>query len=174
MIPNALRDSVCRWLSKSGTLAAHAAQLRALACDASSDEIVAFYSFLRDSSQRWESEWRSQFTTIFSISDDALPPIDDAERWPLILHTLIEQGDAQGVRVFLEGIGVPRWDFAPVEAEIELDIYPIDARDDSGVLPSEKARQLGFLEIANHIDSLKESVASRYRERHRIAYGNRG
>jgi hypothetical protein len=173
MIPDALRESACHWLSKSGGLATHESELRALASSQSKSEVVAFYSFLRDRSRRWESEWRSEFAAIFSISDESLPPIDDAERWSSILHALVLQGDAGGVRSFLEGIGVRRWDFTPVESEPELDVYPIDTPDDSGELPAAKARRLGFVDVADYLESVREALATRYGERWRMAYAKK-
>jgi hypothetical protein len=174
MIPALLRDSACLSLSKSGSLATHASELRAVAPSQSTSEVVAFYSFLRDRAQRWESEWRSEFAAIFALSDDELPPVDDAERWASILHALVLQGDARAVRLFLEGIGVPRWDFSPVESEPGLDVYPIDTPDDSGELPVAKARRLGFVDIADYLERIREGVAARYRDRWRVAHAEKG
>lgn len=163
MIPEATRTSACLWLSKSGGLSAHANELRTLAARLSKPEVVEFYCFLRDHSLRWESEWRKEFSSIFTISEEELPGIDDADRWSSILHSLVAQGDLSRIRMFIEGIGLPSWRLQPEPDQPEIAIYPLDDEDAAGELPAAKARRLGHTEVATYLESTKEAIASQYR-----------
>jgi hypothetical protein len=174
MIPTELRNAVCRSLSKSGSLAAQESQLRALAPGQSKAEVSQFYSFLRDNAQRWEREWRSEFAAIFSADDGDLPSVDDADRWSSILHALIAQGDLPGLRVFLEGIGVAQWDLTPEFSDPTPAIYPIDDPDQHGESPIAKARRLGQVDIAAYLESTRETVVTRYRQKWKDAHAKKG
>jgi hypothetical protein len=173
MISPEIRTGTCIWLSKSGELATHAEELRAAASRMSKAEISDFYCFLRDHSQRWESEWRKEFCSIFAVLDEELPNVDDADRWSAILHALVAQGDVQRVRSFVEGIGLPSWRLQPEPSQPEVAIYPLDDEDAAGELPSAKARRLGHVEVAAYLESTKEVIASRYRSAWNAAYAKK-
>jgi hypothetical protein len=174
MIPGDLRVGASRALSKSGSLAAFRPQLIAIAHAQTKEEVAEFYGFLRDSSQRWESEWRPEFLAIFPVSEADIPKIDDADRWSTILHVLVAEGDLTKVRRFIADIGVPDWDFSPEEASPEIDIYPIDDADETGEIPVAKARRLGHIDVARYLEDLKRKLTDRYREKWQSTYEKRG
>lgn len=174
MLSTDIRVDACRWLSKSGTLATHESVLRNYALIASKTEIAELYCYLRDHSQRWESEWRPEFLSIFGVGDADIPPVDDSERWAAILHGLVFEGDITKVRQFVEHIGIPRWDFPPEADATGIEVYPIDAEDDAGELPIAKARRLGHVEVAGYLDEVKRTIEERYRTKWNSAYGRKG
>jgi hypothetical protein len=163
MIPEATRSSACRCLCKSGELSAHTKELRVIAASLSKAEVVEFYCFLRDHSQRWESEWRKEFLSIFAISEEELPGVDDSDRWSSILHSLVAQGQVKPVRAFIEGIGLLAWRFQPEPDQPEIAVYPLDDQDAAGETPAAKARRLGHIEVATFLESTREAIASPYR-----------
>ena len=156
-IPEEIKAAACLVLSKTGNFGAVQARLKECARWLSREEAAEFYVFLRANSQRWESEWRCEFSVLLQVSASDLPEEDPASQWSPVLHSLVETGDTEKVRNFIEGIGMPSWHLQPSDREC-FDIYPIDGADAQGETPIAKAERLGHRRIAAYLTGIRDRI----------------
>jgi len=166
----------CRWLSKSGTLSFSEGYLRQLSATLSPSAVLDLHAFFREESQRYESEWREEFVTLFPQSIGLLPEIDESEFWQEQLFALIRAGDFSAVKSFIGRIGTADQQFDSRETfsecssmghredlqNVPFDFYPIEGGDDDGTTAVGLARELGYIEIASFLDGIIAQLDHRY------------
>jgi len=177
-IESELLGEVTHWLSKSGELYRED-ELKALSPRISSEQAVELYCYLRDNGERWESEWRGQFISIFPHSNDALPDIAEEDRWQTEIFEIIHTGDLNRIKDFIAEIGIlENTKFDPAETYqegrdlgftekveyIPFDFFPIQVENDNGEYPIAFARHRGKDEIAEYLESVIEELSQQYRD----------
>lgn len=169
-------SEACRSLSKTGTLSFSEAYLRQLSTTLSASDAVELHAFLRDESQRHESEWRDEFFGLFPQTAGMLPEVDESEFWQDQLFALIRSGDFSGVQSFLGRIGTADQHFDPRRTysecssmghredlqDVPFDFYPIEGGDADGTTAVRLARELGHIEIASFLDDVIAQLDHRY------------
>ncbi|GEM_PF-4309406 len=146
---------LCQSLSKSGSLIGYTDKsdvLKEFAKTGTDAQIIEFYVYLRENSERSEDEWREEFESFFPKVLEQLPSASDESQWGDILHRLVETGDLAGLKTFIEEIGILTW---PLDEDWEeYDLYPIEAEDEDCQRPIEKAQRLGHHELAEYLISV--------------------
>ncbi len=175
--PELLGD-VTLWLSKSGELYRED-ELKALSNTITADQAVELYAYLRDNGERWESEWRESFIALFPQSESKLPEIAEADRWQTKIFQVIDAGDLQGVKDFIQETGImenTKFDPAKTYEEgqsmgftdkveyIPFDFFPVEVENEDGDYPVSYASEKGKTEIADYLQSVIDELAQRYRD----------
>lgn len=170
-------EDVAHWLSKSGSLSAFAEELKAYSVACTPQQAVDLYIGLRDTGERWESEWRGEFLEFFPQVKDLLPPLADAEQWPVLLADNIRTQSVSEVATFLESIGVANQQFeakADYEyacrfgrvddiSDIPFEFYPLE-NTGSELDPIPLAREIGRQEMVEYLEATLEQLKQKYRE----------
>lgn len=170
-------EDVARWLSKSGSLSAFAEELSAFSAACTPQQAVDLYLGLRDTGERWESEWRGEFLEFFPQVKDLLPPLADAEQWPALLADKIKTQSLSEVSAFLELVGVANRTFDPQSAyalacrlgsdsdikNIPFEFYPLEDTG-SDLDPIPLARQIGGKEMVEYLEETLKQLKQKYRE----------
>ncbi|QQL44050.1 hypothetical protein [Sulfuriroseicoccus oceanibius] len=175
--PELLGD-VTLWLSKSGELYRED-ELTALSKTITADQAVELYGYLRDNGERWESEWRASFIALFPQSEGKLPEIAEADRWQTEIFQVIDAGNLQGVKDFIQETGIlENTKFDPAETYqeeqsmgftdkveyIPFDFFPVQVENEEGEYPVSYAREKGKTEIADYLQSVIDELSQRYRD----------
>jgi hypothetical protein len=175
--PDLLGD-VTLWLSKSGELYRED-ELKELAKTITADQAVELYGYLRDNGERWESEWRKSFTALFPQSEEKLPEIAEADRCQSEIFEVIDAGDLQEVKKFIEETGIlenTKFDpdatyqegrsmgFTDTVDHIPFDFFPVEVENEDGEYPVSYAREKGKTEIADYLQSVIDELSQRYRD----------
>lgn len=175
--PELLGD-VTLWLSKSGELYRED-ELKALSKTINADQAVELYAYLRDNGERWESEWRESFIALFPQSEAKLPEIAEADRWQTEIFQVIDAGDLQGVKDFIQETGIlENTNFDPSKTYeegrsmgftekveyIPFDFFPVQVENEDGEYPVSYAREKGKTEIAEYLQSVIDELSQRYRD----------
>jgi len=167
---------LCRYLSKSGDFPSESAYLKELTSTLSPEDAVLLYSYLRDHSERWESEWRPKFISLFPRSEPLLPEIPDAEYWGEELFGLIRAGDLCTVQAFIGRIGMLKWKYDPKETyqecasmgrqheltDVPVDFYPVETENEDCITPVKFAQSLGQTAIAEYLQNVISEMDSKY------------
>jgi len=175
-IDDQLLADVTMDLSRSGEIL-RVKELRKVSKRITPEQGVEIYCYLRDNSERFESEWRDAFSKIFSKSAALLPFVTEADEWQEMLFQLIDEGDLSKVEDFLKTIGTVDTCFKPAEAlsvlkyngfgvdadYMPFDIYPIQVQNDDGINAVEYARQKKQNGIADYMESLIKEITSRFK-----------
>jgi len=175
--PELLGD-VTLWLSKSGELYRED-ELKELSKTITADQAVEVYAYLRDNGERWESEWRESFIALFPQSEQKLPEVAEADRWQTEIFEVIDAGDIQGVKDFIQETGVlENTKFDPAETYqegrsmgftekveyIPFNFFPVLVENEDGVYPVTYACEKGKTEIADYLQSVIDELSQRYRD----------
>jgi hypothetical protein len=178
-IDDQLLADVTKDLCRSGEIL-RVKELRNVAKRITAEQGVEFYCYLRDNSERFESEWRDAFSKIFPKSAALLPSE--------ILFCLIDEGDLIKVKEFLKTIGTLDTCFKPAEAlnaskyngfgaeadYMPFDIYPIQGENDDGISAVEYARQKKQSGIADFLESVITEITRRFKAAYVAGYKERG
>ena len=177
MPPSFHLEDVAHWLSKSGSLSSFAVELRALSAECTPQQAVDLYIGLRDTGERWESEWRGEFLEFFPQVKDLLPPLADAEQWPALLADKIRTQSVSEVFSFLDSVGIANQEFDPKEeyeyacgfgraddiSDIPFEFYPLE-NTGSELDPIPLARKIGRQDMVEYLEATLEQLKQKYRE----------
>ncbi|MBK1789592.1 hypothetical protein JIN82_00335 [Persicirhabdus sediminis] len=187
-IESELLGDVTLWLSKSGELYRED-ELKALSKTITADQAVELYTYLRDNGERWESEWRESFISLFPQSESKLPEIAEADRWQTEVFEVIAAGELQGVKDFIQETGILeniKFDPADTYQEgqsmgftdkvdyIPFDFFPVQVENEDGDYPVSYAREKGLTEIADYLQSVIDELSQRYRNAYEAGRKSKG
>jgi hypothetical protein len=161
-IPKEIQTAACLGLARAGNLSSVSNSLGEWAGGLTQNEVAEFYLFLRHNSQRWEKEWRSEFSELLGVSEAELPEPDPSSQWSPMLHHLVESGDLARLRSFVEALGIARWNLGPMGGE-SYDIYPLDDPDEKGETPIAKAARLKFHDMEAYLRTVRNTVVKNSR-----------